>query len=506
MRIPFAAIRTSGSTTRAATRPARGVTVRGINAGTGRRSPAARPTPTATTRSQCRRTPRSRHSRSRACARHSGRCRAGTSACATPMPAPVLIRSPTAVQLIAGVDAQRGHSFRLQCRTAPSPARAPRRRSPILDTVYQGRRPCSGVAPNTNFPALDRRLGRQQSGRRTFFDGGDASQHIALLADLTEDTDEFDQHVIAHEFGHYIEYNFSRADNIGGSHGLGDKLDPRVAFGEGFGYAFAAIVLNDPVARDTSSTTAAVPERSMLEHLQHRDQSAASGDQRRLRLLVQRVVGVVDPLGHLRRKRRYQRYASRWASQPIWNVLINEQRTRPRSRPSSASSRRSRRRSPASAAAIDTLVAAQNITAAGHRCLRRHRNAFSDASRTSASRRCRSTPRSRSAGPVIVRRSTTPGTYNKLGNHRFIRFMGAGGNRDDHGRTPPAPIRMTSISSSTGIGAVLLPSATDPPAATEVSRSPTARRPTSSTCTTAPTAATPSEGTPGDYDLTVTIN
>ena len=33
--------------------------------------------------------------------------------------------------------------------------------------------------------------------------------------------------MIAHEFGHYIEYNFSRADNIGGPHGVGDKLDIR---------------------------------------------------------------------------------------------------------------------------------------------------------------------------------------------------------------------------------------------------------------------------------------
>ena len=118
----------------------------------------------------------------------------------------------------------------------------------ILDTVYQGIQTVIGVAPTTNFPALIVDWGSQANG--TFFSSGNP-QHIALLSDLATDTDEFDQHVIAHEFGHYIENNFSRADNIGGAHGLGDKLDPRVAFGEGFGYAFAAIVLNDPVARDS---------------------------------------------------------------------------------------------------------------------------------------------------------------------------------------------------------------------------------------------------------------
>ena len=91
-----------------------------------------------------------------------------------------------------------------------------------------------------------------------------------LSADPTEDTDEFDQHVIAHEFGHYIENSFSRADNIGGAHGRGDKLDIRVAFGEGFGYAFSAIVLGDPVARDSFVNGG----RAGVEHVQCRDQSA----------------------------------------------------------------------------------------------------------------------------------------------------------------------------------------------------------------------------------------
>jgi hypothetical protein len=65
------------------------------------------------------------------------------------------------------------------------------------------------------------------------------------------DTDEFDQHVIAHEFGHYIEDKFSRSDSIGGPHGLGDVLDLRVAFGEGWGNAVSAMVLNDPGYRDS---------------------------------------------------------------------------------------------------------------------------------------------------------------------------------------------------------------------------------------------------------------
>lgn len=65
------------------------------------------------------------------------------------------------------------------------------------------------------------------------------------------DTDEFDQHVLAHEFGHYVEDNFSRSDSIGGQHGPDDRLDLRVAFGEGWGDAYSGMALNDPVYRDS---------------------------------------------------------------------------------------------------------------------------------------------------------------------------------------------------------------------------------------------------------------
>jgi hypothetical protein len=73
---------------------------------------------------------------------------------------------------------------------------------------------------------------------------------IYVLGDFT-DTDEFDQHVIAHEFGHYVEDTFGRSDSIGGSHSEGARLDMRTAFGEGWGNAFAAMVLGDPVYRDS---------------------------------------------------------------------------------------------------------------------------------------------------------------------------------------------------------------------------------------------------------------
>lgn len=68
------------------------------------------------------------------------------------------------------------------------------------------------------------------------------------------DTDEYDNHVIVHEWGHYFEANVSRSDSLGGNHANGDRLDPREAFTEGWGNAASAILLNDPVYADTYFT------------------------------------------------------------------------------------------------------------------------------------------------------------------------------------------------------------------------------------------------------------
>jgi hypothetical protein len=66
-----------------------------------------------------------------------------------------------------------------------------------------------------------------------------------------DDIEEFDDHVIVHEWGHYFEDNFSRSDSIGGQHGFGDRLDARVAFGEGFATALSGMALNNPIYCDT---------------------------------------------------------------------------------------------------------------------------------------------------------------------------------------------------------------------------------------------------------------
>jgi hypothetical protein len=138
----------------------------------------------------------------------------------------------------------------------------------ILDTIYSVIRFVEAHDPAANFPALDAYwsvndtastsgsidLGQLGSSFFTSDPDGDgtANPSLFLVGDAADDPDEFDDHVVAHEWGHYFEDNFSRSDSTGGTHFVGDVLDPRVAWGEGWATAFAAMALGDPLYCDTT--------------------------------------------------------------------------------------------------------------------------------------------------------------------------------------------------------------------------------------------------------------
>lgn len=78
-----------------------------------------------------------------------------------------------------------------------------------------------------------------------------SNDQIYILGQANSDSDEYDEHVIIHEWGHYLEDNLARSDSVGGSHTLTSRLDFRVALSEGFANAFSGIVKSDPVYRDS---------------------------------------------------------------------------------------------------------------------------------------------------------------------------------------------------------------------------------------------------------------
>lgn len=133
----------------------------------------------------------------------------------------------------------------------------------ILDPVYETLTEFAATAPGAIFPPVDfnwstenisasgdRSMG--MIGTSSYVSGGGVESGIFILGDANQDTDEFDEHVIVHEWGHYFEDQVSRSDSIGGGHALNDRLDLRLAFSEGFGNAIAAIGNDDPIYRDTS--------------------------------------------------------------------------------------------------------------------------------------------------------------------------------------------------------------------------------------------------------------
>lgn len=126
----------------------------------------------------------------------------------------------------------------------------------ILDRVYETIMKLEVVDSSINLPELKINWSVNnvaQSGDRSqgqigtsFYSNGE----IFLLGAANSDTDEYDGHVIIHEWGHYFEDKLARSDSIGGSHSGGDRLDMRVAFSEGFGNAWSGIITDDPYYRE----------------------------------------------------------------------------------------------------------------------------------------------------------------------------------------------------------------------------------------------------------------
>ncbi|MFP2932850.1 hypothetical protein ACLESO_48435 [Pyxidicoccus sp. 3LG] len=128
----------------------------------------------------------------------------------------------------------------------------------ILDSMYTAAQAFM-AARTVDFPALKVNWSPNnvpQGGTKALGQIGTShfsftENEIYILGKDGVDTDEFDTHVIVHEWGHYFEGNLSRSDSPGGPHSSGEVLDPRLAFGEGYGNALAAIILPESMYTDT---------------------------------------------------------------------------------------------------------------------------------------------------------------------------------------------------------------------------------------------------------------
>ncbi len=152
----------------------------------------------------------------------------------------------------------------------------------ILDMAYQAEKVVRQADPQVVFPMLHMAwsptnrptLGNKAAGliNTSHYAGSEGTLYILGAENL--DTDEYDAQVVLHEWSHYFENIFSRSDSIGGAHGTNELLDPRLAFGEGFATAHAAMFTNDPLYLDTAGANQA--GLGVITPLEQ-DNNAASG-------------------------------------------------------------------------------------------------------------------------------------------------------------------------------------------------------------------------------------
>lgn len=132
----------------------------------------------------------------------------------------------------------------------------------LLDMAYESMQFVRSVDAGAHFPPLDMfwsvnntvTTGELDITAGELWTSGYSkfADSLFILGDASLDTDEFDDHIVTHEWVHYFEDVLSRSDSEGGSHFLGESLDASLAFSEGLAEAFGSMILDDPVNCDTT--------------------------------------------------------------------------------------------------------------------------------------------------------------------------------------------------------------------------------------------------------------
>ncbi len=288
-----------------------------------------------------------------------------------------------------------------------------------------------------------------------------------------------------------------------------DRLDPRVAFGEGFGYAFAAIVLNDPIARDSFVQAGDPVSGGFNVETNPATNPPGLGNDREGCWCSESSVWSI----------LYDIYDSAADSndtlslglQPIWNVLIGDQKNTPALTTIFSFITALKTAQPSSAAAINTLVAAQNIDASNIDAFATNETHFPNAGTLTVAQAAALplfTTTTIGGAAKVLRNVDDAGNYNKLGNHRFVRFNVASQRNVTIALTtsnPDANSDPDCLIFKAGSFIDSGENAPPPPASESNSFNLTAGDyvldiyDCANGCTTV-------QGVPGDYDLTLTIN
>ncbi|MAC29844.1 MAG: hypothetical protein CMH59_25755, partial [Myxococcales bacterium] len=129
----------------------------------------------------------------------------------------------------------------------------------ILDTMLLGAQAVQAWTGET-LPPFFAYWGRGVTTVWSFYTGerpaGSGRYTIELLGgepgqQHTTDTDEHDEMIVLHEFGHFVMDRLSSDSSHGGQHPRGFQIDPGLAWEEGRATWFATMVLASPLYQDT---------------------------------------------------------------------------------------------------------------------------------------------------------------------------------------------------------------------------------------------------------------
>ncbi len=131
--------------------------------------------------------------------------------------------------------------------------------NPKLDVYWKaGFNPAKYLYPTSNEADL---------GTLSFYLRGDNELYIngGVVGDvLTSDTDHFDDAVVIHETGHHIEDACGTMDSPGGSHSAQYRIDPRLAWSEGWGDFMGAHIIKNKLSSINPDLSATLPNSEWL--------------------------------------------------------------------------------------------------------------------------------------------------------------------------------------------------------------------------------------------------
>ncbi len=131
--------------------------------------------------------------------------------------------------------------------------------SPKLDIYWKaGFNPAKYLYPNDDEASL---------GTLSFYLRGENELYIngGVVGDVTSsDTDHFDDAVIIHEIGHHVEDVCGTMDSPGGSHSGRYRIDPRLAWSEGWGNFLAAHIIQNKLSSISPVSSGTLPNNEWL--------------------------------------------------------------------------------------------------------------------------------------------------------------------------------------------------------------------------------------------------